>query len=402
MQFTPNILLSFFLGLLISLYSVPIIIKVSHLLKLFDKPNERSAAKTAIPTLGGIAIFFGFICSATIGLSSDELPEMIYILLVLTIMFFVGLKDDIVILSWWKKLLAQVIVTLILIFLAKIRITHLHGFLGFEEIGIFPGALLTVFTIVVIINSFNLMDGIDGLAAGLSMLAIAIFGTWFLVSGHYQYAIISVSLFGSVAGFFYYNVYGKQNKIFMGDTGSLVLGTIMSVIVIKFNEFNIDIAQAYSVHYSPVISFAILIYPLADTLKVFTIRILQFRSPFVADKNHLHHRLLILGFSHQKATYTIIVINLLFIGSAFMLQPSGMILLLSFMILSGSFLFMLPAYFIQKRNLIKKNDPHQQLLMPGSIHQILENRKKHINLTRQKVRKHTENVQSFIQNINIW
>jgi UDP-GlcNAc:undecaprenyl-phosphate GlcNAc-1-phosphate transferase len=395
--YIPYLVTSFILALFISLYAVPSVIKISRLLKLFDNPNERSATQTAIPTLGGIAIFMGFIFASTIGLSSDELPQMTYILLVLTMMFFVGLKDDIVTLSWWKKLIAQIIVTLILIFFAKIRITHLHEIFGIAEIGIVPGSLLTIFVIVVIINAFNLMDGIDGLAAGLSMLAISIFGIWFLVSGHYQYAIISVSLFGSTAGFFYFNVYGTKNKIFMGDTGSLILGTIMSVIVIQFNELNIDPTLPYYIQYAPAVSIAILIYPLADTLKVFTIRVVQFKSPFAADKNHLHHRLLTLGFSHRKATYTIITFNLAYICTVFMLQPYGLFVVVVYMIFMGSILFMLPAYFVQIRMLIGNEDPFQQLLMPGSICQLLENRRKNLTRAKEKVKTKASNVQTYFR-----
>jgi len=386
----------------ISLYAVPVVIRITHSLKLFDNPNERSAAKIAIPTLGGIAIFMGFIFASTVGLSRDELPELVYIFAAIILMFFVGLKDDILSLSWWKKLIAQLMSAVILIFLAKIRFTNLHGFLGIEEIGIVPGALLTVFVIIVIINAFNLMDGIDGLAGGLSMLAGIVFGTWFFISGHYDYAIICVSLVGAIAGFFYFNLYGKKNKIFMGDTGSLVLGTIMSVIVIRFNEFNIDQTQAFAVPYAPAISFAILIYPLADTLRVFTIRILQFKSPFTADKNHLHHRLLTLGFSHQKATYTIIVMNLLFILSVFSLQHQGIFKLSGFIVVMGSFLFILPAYFIRRGKLIKENDRHQQLLFPGSFNQILKNRRKAIELSRQRSASRALKLRIYLQKLNLW
>lgn len=386
----------------ISLYAVPVVIRITHALKLFDNPNERSAAKIAIPTLGGIAIFLSFIFATTVGLSGAELPELVYIFAAIILMFFVGLKDDILSLSWWKKLIAQIVTALILIFMAKIRFTNLHGFFGIQEIGIVPGALLTVFVIIVIINAFNLMDGIDGLAGGLSMLAGTVFGTWFFISGHYNYAIISVSLVGAIAGFFYFNLYGKKNKIFMGDTGSLVLGTIMSVLVIRFNEFNIDQMQAFAVPYAPAISFAILIYPLADTLKVFTIRILQFKSPFSADKNHMHHRLLTLGFSHQKATYTIIGLNLLFILCVFSLQHLGIVKLSSFIIVMGSVLFILPAYFIRKGNLVKENDPHQQLLFPGSFQQLLKNRRKALMLSRRRSASRALNFRLFLQKLNIW
>ncbi len=395
---------SFILALAISLYAVPIVIRVVHSLKLMDNPNERSAAKRPIPTLGGIAIFLSFVFASTIGLSGDELPEMIYILTAVILMFFVGLKDDILTLTAWKKLTVQLIASGIIVFLAKIRFTNLHGFLGIGDIGMVPSVILTFFVIIVIINAFNLMDGIDGLAAGLSMLAATVFGGWFFISGHHDYAILSFSLVGAIAGFFYYNLYGKENKIFMGDTGSLVLGTLMSIIVIRFNEFNIDQTQPFSISSAPAVSFGILIYPLVDTLRVFIIRLLQFKSPFTADKNHLHHRLLALGFSHKSATYTIIGFNTLFIIPVFALQHMGIISLMGFITISGSILFMIPAFFIQKRHLIKRNDPHQQLLIPGSTstYKFLKNKKYAFKVSQPKTKPHVVKLQTFFQKLNLW
>jgi len=402
MQNLPYIITSFLLAIGISLYAVPIVIRVAHSLKLMDNPNERSAAKSPIPTLGGIAIFISFVFASTVGMSGDELPEMIYILSAVILMFFVGLKDDILMLSPWKKLVAQLITSSIIVFLAKIRFTNLHGFFGIGDIGMIPSVLLTFFVIIVIINAFNLMDGIDGLAAGLSMLAGIVFGGWFFISGHYAYAILSISLVGATAGFFYYNLYGKKNKIFMGDTGSLVLGTLMAIIVIRFNEFNIDQTQPFAIASAPAVSFGILIYPLIDTIRVFIIRMLQFKSPFTADKNHLHHRLLTLGFSHKRATYTIISINILFIVPVFALQHIGIIPLMAFIILTSGVLFMTPAFFIYQRHLIKKNDPHEQLLMPGMTYELLKNRKYELKVSQHETRKQEVKLQTFFQKLNLW
>jgi len=402
MQNLPYIITSFLLAIGISLYAVPIVIRVAHSLKLMDNPNERSAAKSPIPTLGGIAIFISFVFASTVGMSGDELPEMIYILSAVILMFFVGLKDDILMLSPWKKLVAQLITSSIIVFLAKIRFTNLHGFLGIGDIGMIPSVLLTFFVIIVIINAFNLMDGIDGLAAGLSMLAGIVFGGWFFISGHHDYAIMSIALVGAIAGFFYYNLYGKENKIFMGDTGSLVLGTLMAIIVIRFNEFNIDQTQPFAIASAPAVSFGILIYPLIDTIRVFIIRLLQFKSPFTADKNHLHHRLLTLGFSHKRATYTIISINILFIIPVFALQHIGIIPLMGFIIVTSGVLFMTPAYFIYRRHLIKKNDPHQQLLMPGLTYELLRNRKYALKVSKRETRKQGVKLQTFFQKLNLW
>ena len=359
------VLISCLIALCISLYSVPVVVSLAHLLKIFDYPNDRSSSKRAIPTLGGIAIFISFVFSSICGLMFIEFSELIFIFGAAMLMFFIGLKDDITTISPSKKLIAQIIAACFIIFPAQIRFTNLHGFFGIWEIGAFHSIILTFMAIVFIINAFNLMDGIDGLAAGLSIMSSVVFGSWFLISGHLSYALLSFSLTGSILGFFYYNVYGKKNRIFMGDTGSLVIGTVMSVILIKFNEFNIDQSLPYSIASAPVVSFVILIYPLADAFRVFIIRIMQSKSPFAADKNHLHHRLLTLGFSHKRATYSIILINILLIIPVLAFNTVGAGRLAGFIVLTSTSLFMIPAYIIRKKHLIDKDDPYQKLLLPG-------------------------------------
>ena len=402
MQILIHIIVSFILALGISLFAVPVIVRTVRKLKLLDQPNIRSSSEKAIPSLGGIAIFFGFLFGSAIGSYDYELPEMIYIVIPTILMLFIGLKDDLVSLPPYKKIIGQFITASVIIFLAKIRFTDLHGFLGYTNIGIVPGALITGFVIIVLINAFNLMDGIDGLASGLSMLAVVIFGTWFYLSGHPGYAILSFALVGAIAGFFYFNVYGDQYKIFMGDTGALFLGTIISILLIKFNEFNIDQTQPYAIQSVPAISFGILAYPLIDTVRVMIIRMLQYKSPFSADKNHLHHRLLALGFSHQKATYTILGMNILFIFAVFALHELGVLRLMVYILVTGGILFMIPAFYIRKRKLIRLNDPVQQLLIPGSTDELLNNRRSNQKIRKQRKRSPLLDSDTFFQKFNLW
>ena len=369
MSILIQIIICFVMALSISLYAVPIIVRIDHSLKLFDKPNERSSAFKPVPTLGGIAIFFSFTFVSALCITGYDMPELIYIIAATMLIFFVGLKDDLVDLSPRKKLLIEIIATCIIIFLAQIRFTNLHGLMGITEIGFVPSVIITAFVIIVIINAFNLTDGIDGLASSLGIMTSAILGSWFLISGHTGDAIISFSLTGAVGGFFYYNVYGKDNKIFMGDTGSLVLGFIIAILIIRFNEYNIDQTQPFAVQSVPVISFGIISYPLIDTIRVMIIRILNRRSPFRADRNHLHHRLLTLGFTHKKATFTILIINIAFVGLLLTLHQIGILRLTAYIVFVSSILFMAPAYIIHRRNLIKKNDPVQQLVIPGFMQQ---------------------------------
>ena len=396
-----QIISSFILALIISLYGTRIVVRVVSQLKLFDKPNQRSSTEHLTPTLGGIAIYFSFIFTSTLGMIGNELPEITFLRTAMLLIFFIGLKDDLVTLPPRKKIMGQLIAAFILIFFARIRFTNLHGLFGIHEIGMIPGILITVFTIIVIINAFNLMDGIDGLAAGLTMMAALIFGGWFFISGHFDYAILSITLVGAVAGFFFYNVYGKKYKVFMGDTGSLVLGTIISILVIKFNEYNIDQSQPYAVSSSPAISFAIIAYPLIDTIRVMAIRILHHKSPFSADKNHFHHRLLALGFSHKRATMTIVGINILFIAFIFYMHRIGILSLAVYTLFTAAILFLIPESIIKRKKLIKEGDPFQYFLIPDLP--VQRNKKRiHILRKKQEVQFPLNKENLFSKWFNIW
>jgi UDP-N-acetylmuramyl pentapeptide phosphotransferase/UDP-N-acetylglucosamine-1-phosphate transferase len=356
------IIASLVIALVVSARTIPTIINVSRQLKLFAVPNGRSATIYNIPNLGGIAIFLGFIMGLTLTRNGYILPGLTFIIAGVMIMFFVGLKDDIVTLSASKKLASQVLVAGILMYLGHFRFTNLHGFMGIETIPVIPSYLLTGFVFIVFINAFNLIDGIDGLAAGLSIFAASVFGVWFYLSGHSEFAIVAFSLVGSLMGFFFYNVYGKRNKIFMGDTGSLTLGTIMAVLVIQFNEFNINQSAPYAVLSAPAVSFGILIYPLLDTVRVFAIRILQKKSPFSADKNHTHHRLLALGMSHRSATYIILAVNVIFTSAVLYFQWMGILGLMIFNVVIGGVLMLIPSYIAAVKKLIHKDDPYQKII----------------------------------------
>lgn len=308
------------IGFLLVMIAIPPIIRVAKEKKLFEPFEERKIHTKRVPPLGGVAIFIGFTISsiiATDGLSFDSLK---YIIASVIIMFFIGLKDDLLIISAQKKLMVQIFAAVILITLGNVRFTNLHGILGTHEIGYFTSLILTVFCMVAIINAFNLIDGIDGLASGLAILAVTTFGTWFFIAGQIQFSILSFALVGSLTGFFIYNVFGKENKLFMGDTGSLIIGLVISALAIKFNEFNIVKTAPYAIGAAPAVSFAIIIVPLIDTLRVMSIRIATKRSPFSPDNNHVHHRLLELVHSHFKVTLIIIAANILIIAFALLMN----------------------------------------------------------------------------------
>jgi UDP-GlcNAc:undecaprenyl-phosphate/decaprenyl-phosphate GlcNAc-1-phosphate transferase len=308
------------IGFLLVMISIPPIIRVANAKHLFEPFDERRIHTKIIPPMGGVAIFIGFTLSSIIATDGISFDALKYIIASVIIMFFIGLKDDLMDISARKKLMVQVFAAVILITLGNVRFTNLHGILGTGEIGYITSIILSIFAMVVIINAFNLIDGIDGLASGLAIIAATAFGTWFFLAGNIQFAILSFALVGSLAGFFIYNVFGNRNKLFMGDTGSLIIGLVISALVVKFNEFNINLSESYAVAAAPAVSFAIIIVPLVDTLRVMTIRIYNKQSPFSPDNNHIHHRLLGLVSSHLKVTLIIISINIVIIVFALLLN----------------------------------------------------------------------------------
>ena len=310
-------LLGFFLGFAIVIFTIPPLIKVSIAKHLYDTPNARKVSKAIVPTLGGVAIFIGFILSTIIATDGYLFNELKYLIAAVIIMFFIGLKDDLMDISASKKLWVEIVTACILIGLGNFRFTNLQGAFGLYEINYATSFVITLITIIGLINAFNLIDGIDGLASGICIVISSVFGTWFILAGHEAFGIMCFSLAGSLIGFFIFNVFGKKNKIFMGDTGSLILGVVMVVLVIKFNELNIDQSLPYAVLAAPVVSMGILIIPIIDTLRVICIRLSEKRSPFSPDMNHIHHNFLKLGISHLKSTLSIVLMNILFIGFVF-------------------------------------------------------------------------------------
>ena len=311
---------AFIIGFILVVIAIPQIILVAKDKRLFEAFEQRKIHTKIIPPLGGVAIFIGFTLSSIIATDGISFDSLKYIIASVILMFFIGLKDDLTNISARKKLIVQAFAAVILITLGDVRFTNLHGILGSYQIGFLTSLILTVFTMVAIINAFNLIDGIDGLASGLAMLAASTFGTWFFMEGNVQFAILSFALVGSLAGFFLYNVFGNRNKLFMGDTGSLIIGLVISTLVVKFNEFNIDKTASFAIGAAPSVSFAVIIIPLIDMLRVMSIRITQKRSPFSPDKNHIHHQLLALVPSHFKVTLIIIFTNALLIAFALFLN----------------------------------------------------------------------------------
>jgi UDP-N-acetylmuramyl pentapeptide phosphotransferase/UDP-N-acetylglucosamine-1-phosphate transferase len=324
-----DIILTGSVAFIITFLAIPVVLQIADQKKLYDVPDERKIHKRPVSSLGGIGIFTGFILAALLSISVYSNPEFQYFFATAMVIFFLGLKDDIIILSASKKFIGQIIAAAILIHLGGMRLTSMHGLFGIHEISESFSLAISYLTIIVVMNSFNLIDGVDGLAATLGTLTLSVFGFYFYMVDQPAYALLAFSLAGSLLAFLIFN--HQPAKIFMGDSGSLIIGLINSIMVIKF----INVADSHGVP-SPLgsvvaIGFAILMVPLFDTLRVFAIRIYNGRSPFTPDRNHVHHLMLDKGMSHARVTLCCLAINMIFIAGAYFGQHLGSTYLLLIM-----------------------------------------------------------------------
>lgn len=316
-----DILLSLAIAFTITFLAIPVIIFVAESKKLYDLPDARKIHNSPIPSLGGLGIFAGFIVSCLIIIPFSQAPEFQYYFAAAFVIFFLGLKDDILDISPIKKFIGQVLAAFLIIYKGGLQVQSMYGFLGIHDLPPMFSLIFTYLTVIVIINSFNLIDGVDGLAGSLGLMAAVIFGVYFSSLNMLPYAILAFTLAGSLSAFLIFNL--QPARIFMGDTGSLLLGLVHAILVIKFITVSNAPGSVAFISAAPAIGFTVLMIPLLDTFRVFGIRILHRRSPFSPDRNHIHHLLLDRGLSHNYVTATLVTINLLFLAAVFLLRFIG-------------------------------------------------------------------------------
>lgn len=315
MHFLETAIAIFIGAFFLTYLTIPKIIGVVEHKRLMDDPNHRSSHSNRTPTLGGISFFYALIFALFFIKSWSSFDEEIYIIPGLTILFIVGLKDDLVILSPGAKLIAQALAIGFVIFNDSFTIHSLNGFLNISEIPYYLYLVMAGFIMITIINSYNLIDGIDGLASIVGMVIMMLYTTIFYMSGEYFYALIGITLNGCLMAFFGFNI-SSDRKIFMGDTGSLIIGFMISILTLKFLALK---PTAYTelpflLENAPLIAISILIVPLFDTARVFAIRIASKKGPFSPDRNHTHHILIdFWGLSHKQASFFIGFFNLIFV-----------------------------------------------------------------------------------------
>lgn len=350
---------------------IPSIIKVADIKHLYDTPdNERKSHDAAIPNLGGIAIFGGFLISFCLFSLLDSVNEIRYILAALCFIFMVGAKDDIVELVPYKKFVGQIFAASIIVVIGKIRLTSMYGLFGISMLSEFPSILLSIVTIVFIINAFNIIDGINLLAGGVGVIIATAFGVWFQHYGFTNYAIMAAAMVGSILAFLRFNY--TPAKIFMGDSGSLSVGLLVAILAIQFIEKNEIVLKSgksdlIPIVSSPAMAIAVLIIPIYDTLRAFTLRIIRKKSPFFADRIHIHHRLIDLGMTHIQVSFVLFFVNILFIILVYFLQFIGNTALV-FIEFGLAILLTVILHFIGKKsNPTKDREQKQVKNLVGSL-----------------------------------
>ena len=380
-----RIFLIFLTSLTVVCFSIPAIIKVAFKKRLFDAPSElRKIHKRIIPNFGGIAIFSAFLFTGSLFIPVHLLHEGNILMAAGLVMFLTGLKDDVVGLSPAIKFGAQFASAIIISLVAKLRITNLHGLFDFYELNDVSSVVLTILFIVGVVNAFNLIDGIDGLAGALGMILSIAYAYIFYKSGDFGYSHLAMALGGALMGFLFFNI--TPAKIFMGDSGSLFLGFMASIFSIKFLALEGERSIYFGIsllHNHMGLALAIIIIPVFDTLRVFTLRIIKNTSPFTADSNHLHHRLLFLGLSHLQATFVLSFTTLLFIILAFALDdmPEGgvlSIMALAILTINGLLSLYIEAYkksFLDLHARAERlNKSEGRIIRKKTIHQNVLNR----------------------------
>lgn len=355
-------ILSFLVACFVSVLAIPVVIKISELKSLMEKPGERRSHTTPTPTLGGIAIFAAVLIAYFLWPSLDQTDVYRTNLSIagMTILFFTGIKDDLVGIDPNKKILFQVLAAMILIFFGDLRVDYLYGIMGFHHIEVLVSILLTCFIFIALTNAINLIDGIDGLAGGIATIASGTFGGWFLLTNHFAMACMAFTLTGALLGFLRFN-FSRTSKIFMGNTGSLIIGFMLAFFAVRFVSLNASYRFEPTAFFNaPIIAIVILIIPIFDTMRVFLVRILAGRSPFSADRNHMHHILLDNGLSHIQTT-AVLCLTSLFNTILFLLFHRNISNTESLLIIAGLFgLYMLTSFTLKMRAMYVSTHPRRR------------------------------------------
>jgi UDP-GlcNAc:undecaprenyl-phosphate/decaprenyl-phosphate GlcNAc-1-phosphate transferase len=301
----------------------PVIIKYAIQQNLVDTPGRRKIHTKETPSLGGIGLFAGFLVAVFVWLDFNDWADIKYRLSALGLIFFLGVRDDLVPLKAIYKLTGQIIAALIIVHLADIRLHSLYGLFGsHQEFPLWLSYGISVFTLIIIINSFNLIDGLDGLAATLAIISLLFFGLWFFYTGNPMFAMLAFAMLGGLIAFLIYN--WEPADIFMGDTGALLLGLLMGTMAIQFidTNYHLSVNDPFKFGASVTAGICIIIIPLIDTARIIILRLLKGQSPLNPDKSHIHHSLLRMGLGHSKSVIVLGLTHISFLALLLVFQDA--------------------------------------------------------------------------------
>ena len=344
----------FFTSVIISLIVTPIVSKIATAKQMVVKPNARTSHEGNIPNIGGVAIFLATLISVLLFYYWRPTRTINFVVLGASLILATGFIDDILRIKPYQKMLGQFVALFSLIVIGDIRIENFYGIFGIHELPLWMSYAFSFFAAIVVINSINLIDGIDGLASGMVAVLSLFVGTYFYFSEAIDVAFIAFALSGALSVFFCHNVFGDKTKLFMGDSGSLLCGFFVTYFLFSFLDINLgnsEFKAEYTFSSAPAIAISCVAVPLFDTLRVFIFRTMKKQSPFKADKNHIHHHLLnLVGIKHHLAASSIMIgVNVLLLLIALLLHNLPDLLIVALNLTIALILMQLLLFFEKRK-----------------------------------------------------
>lgn len=319
-----HIILPTLMAFIGTLWIHPKILKIAIMKNIVDNPDARKLQRNPVPVLGGMAVFFGIVIGICSSQTMFNEPKVFMLIAAMMIMLYIGTIDDVMDLSPAIRFVIEIIIVAWLMYINRASIDNFWGLWGLENIPLWVSCPLTIFASVGIINAINLIDGVNGLSSGFCFMASVLFAIIFHISGNPVMTTIAISAAGAIVPFFLHNVFGNSTKMFIGDGGTLVIGTMMSMFVIDIIHTGSSCTEYAAAGMGLIpFSLAVLSIPVFDTLRVMSTRILNKKSPFHPDKTHLHHLFIELGFSHIGTTISILTLNFTIVATWFVAYKLG-------------------------------------------------------------------------------
>ena len=322
--FKYRLVILFFISLIATISVFFPILKIAKEKNIVDNPEARKLQKTPIPVMGGIAVFFGIVVGACFYKTMISYTVLFPVIGVMTIMLYLGSIDDILAIKPSVRILVEIVAAILLIYGLKARICNFQGLFGIDRMSFGWSIFLSVLTFLAIVNSINLIDGVNGLSSGFCILSLGFMGVPCFLAHQYSFAVLSAVGIGALVPFFFFNVFGKKTKMFIGDGGTLMMGTAISAMVFVLLGNNFEYAECPELDFSRIAYVvAVLSVPLADTLRLIVTRLANGQSPFKADNRHLHHIFLSLGCSHLLTTAIELFLDLVSIAALMLAWRCG-------------------------------------------------------------------------------